>query len=179
MKRIKLLIALAGIVLTTTNIPAIDWDFRQVKWGMSTYDVKDREFILGQKWKLVHQSNGVNFINLLYRGELFEQSCILTYQFTDLGLVAATYSFTDLDIKILPNLVRTIKTTLDKKYTESNLFDLKDPNWVSKNNRTFISLSYKSIDRTLHVRYTSLNWLNEAEGRSTIKNNEVTDADNF
>ena len=179
MKYFKPLIALAGIILISSSVPARDWDFRQVKWGMTTYDVKDREFILGQKWKFVRHTNDANFIHLLYRGELFEQSCILTYQFTNLGLISASYSFTDLDKIILPGLVKTIKTVLDKKYIESNLFDLKDPNWVSKDKRTFIKLSYKSIDRTLHVMYTSLNWLNRAEGRPIIKNKEVTDTDNF
>ena len=97
MRYFRYLLHLAGIILISGNTSANDWDFRQVKWGMSTYDVKDREFVLGQKWKLLKQDNGDYSIALIYEGKLFDQYCLLIYQFkNNYGLFSASYSFADL-----------------------------------------------------------------------------------
>ena len=139
--------------------PAVldDYDFRQVRWGMTAYQVKATETENRKDWEFVHHSPDLVLGGdvITYRGKLFGNRCLLIYHLENDGLRSASYSFSDLsDLELKYAYTSAIKV-LTELHGKGQPRGKVGVGWTSKDGRTVINLDVNQ-SRGINIIYISL-----------------------
>ncbi len=116
-----------------------DYDFRQVRWGMTPLQVKATEANNHKEWEFVGHEDNI----ITYRGKLFDdlKTCLLLYSFKNGRLNAAVYGFSNLsnlELQYAYLLATKAITLVHGKGQSKGKVGMV---WTSKNGDTYIELN--------------------------------------
>lgn len=149
---VKRILILCLVFVTLANFPvkAEEYDFRNVKWGMSIEDVQINELS-----EIVKIEDNM----LIYKIEMLGEECFLQYLFQNDKLIKGVYLFNIKGMNIKDRIYKDIFESLNKKYIHVNdIFNAMVG--IFKDDNTYITVTNA---KNLGVIYCEKNFYEKEE----------------